>query len=330
MFVSALLIVKNEAADLPRWLRDMSKVADEMVVVDTGSTDNSRTLAVQGDARVVDYPWQDDFAAARNFALQQVRGDIVIFLDADEYYSTDMLRKLRLLIGRYFKGNPQVAGILAARIDVDRDNGDKFIDSSLQCRIFRRQLAYQGKIHETLVIPPDMKLVVAKDLHFYHTGYSAKRIKGKLARNLAYLQKKQADPLYEEQPLDYRYLMDCYYGLGDMEKAWQMSEICIKRFSNRLQGVLFDIYRCRVKAAIFAHRQPAEVMAVLQEAREKSGNGPYFTLLTGQYLYMLGNQEKSLAYIRAAVAQPAIDDLANPIQELLPAARRILAGAEND
>jgi glycosyltransferase involved in cell wall biosynthesis len=102
----------------------MKYVADELVVVDTGSADDSITIAQNGGARVVSYVWQDDFAAARNFALEQVQGDVIIFLDADEYFPEALLKKLRLIISQ-LNSKPQVAGLCAPRVDIDVENETK-------------------------------------------------------------------------------------------------------------------------------------------------------------------------------------------------------------
>jgi tetratricopeptide (TPR) repeat protein len=78
------MIVKNGAEDLPHCLASVRGVADEIVIADTGSTDNSIAIAESFGARVVQIPWQDDFAAARNAALREVKSDWVLILDADE------------------------------------------------------------------------------------------------------------------------------------------------------------------------------------------------------------------------------------------------------
>ena len=70
MKLSACVIVKDEEANLPNWLSCMARVADEMVVVDTGSVDRTREIAAQAGARVYEYDWQKDFAAAKNYALE--------------------------------------------------------------------------------------------------------------------------------------------------------------------------------------------------------------------------------------------------------------------
>ena len=98
--ISACVIVKNEEKNLPRWLESMRRIADEIVVVDTGSTDRTVDLAKAAGARVFSFAWIDDFAAAKNFALEKATGDWVVFPDADEYFTAADSSKVREWIRR--------------------------------------------------------------------------------------------------------------------------------------------------------------------------------------------------------------------------------------
>ncbi|KWX80709.1 hypothetical protein AMQ84_02825 [Paenibacillus riograndensis] len=82
--ISLCMIVKNEADNLPQCLKSVRGVADEIVVVDTGSTDSSVQIARSYGARIVNFPWSGDFAAARNAGLKAARGQWILVLDADE------------------------------------------------------------------------------------------------------------------------------------------------------------------------------------------------------------------------------------------------------
>ena len=97
--ITACYIVKNEEKNLPISIASVQRAVDEIVVVDTGSTNQTKAVAQKFGAQLYDYKWQDDFAAARNFALAQLKGDWVIFLDADEYFSADTAGNLRRLRG---------------------------------------------------------------------------------------------------------------------------------------------------------------------------------------------------------------------------------------
>ncbi len=82
--LSAALIVRDEEGNLPACVASLDGVADEIVVVDTGSRDRTREVAWAAGARLFEFPWQDDFAAARNEALAHCTGDWILYIDADE------------------------------------------------------------------------------------------------------------------------------------------------------------------------------------------------------------------------------------------------------
>lgn len=97
MAVSLTMIVCNEEVNLPRCLGSARGIFDEIVVVDTGSVDRTRDIARDFGARVFDFVWCDDFAAARNAALDRAGGDFAFWLDADDVIdppARDGLRKL--------------------------------------------------------------------------------------------------------------------------------------------------------------------------------------------------------------------------------------------
>lgn len=82
--ISLCMIVRNEAVNLPGCLASVADLMDEVVILDTGSTDDTTAIAAEAGARIYSHVWQDDFAAARNAALAKVTQDWVLVLDADE------------------------------------------------------------------------------------------------------------------------------------------------------------------------------------------------------------------------------------------------------
>ena len=100
MKLSLCMIVKNEAATLPKCLNSVRKVVDEMVVLDTGSIDRTPDIAQQLGAKVHHFKWCNDFSAARNAALKYVSGDWILVLDADETLTPAIVPQLREAIAR--------------------------------------------------------------------------------------------------------------------------------------------------------------------------------------------------------------------------------------
>jgi len=96
--ISLCLIVKDEAANLPTLLYSVRSLADEIVVVDTGSSDRSADIARVFGARLFEFPWMGDFAAARNASLDQARCPYILVLDADEALAERDLASLRALV----------------------------------------------------------------------------------------------------------------------------------------------------------------------------------------------------------------------------------------
>jgi tetratricopeptide (TPR) repeat protein len=96
--VSLTMIVKNEASTLGRCLASVREIVDEIIVVDTGSSDNTKEIAQEHGARVFGIPWQDNFAAARNESLRYANGQWLLWLDGDEFFDDANREKLRSLI----------------------------------------------------------------------------------------------------------------------------------------------------------------------------------------------------------------------------------------
>ncbi|MBN1227720.1 MAG: glycosyltransferase [Deltaproteobacteria bacterium] len=104
--LSVCMIVKNEENHIARCLTSALPVADEMIVVDTGSTDRTKDIAAAFGAKVFEFPWTGDFSEARNFSLSKASGDWIFVLDADEVISS---RDYDPLKGIILKKNPQPA-----------------------------------------------------------------------------------------------------------------------------------------------------------------------------------------------------------------------------
>ncbi len=95
--VSVCMIVKDEEKVLARCLDSLTGLADEIVIADTGSTDGTKAIAARYGAKIFDFPWNGDFAAARNFAFSNASMEYIYSADADEVIDEENRRKFLLL-----------------------------------------------------------------------------------------------------------------------------------------------------------------------------------------------------------------------------------------
>jgi tetratricopeptide (TPR) repeat protein len=204
------MIARNEERNLPRCLESVRGVVDEMVVVDTGSTDQTVAVAQRHGARVFHFPWCNDFSAARNEAIRQARGQWILALDADEALAREARSRLRPLLSdeRY------VAYLLNIRSPLKDAKGQAAVINAWP-RLFRNraEIRYEGRVHEQ--ISPSIArmggMVAATDLVVDHLGYHQDFAdqKSKQARNLALLRQQLA-----EQPDDPMVLFHLGEALG--------------------------------------------------------------------------------------------------------------------
>lgn len=190
MKISALWITKNEEANIARTIESVRAVCDEMVVVDTGSTDATVEIAKKLGARVEAFEWINDFAAARNFALGQVDSDIIIFLDADEWYQPSLRATDRIRLEHIFMDS-EISDIGVRFANIDPILGTVITESHAHRIIRGNALKFEGAVHEHLVALPGCtrRQVSVDDWQIYHSGYAKDIQAGKGARNTEMLRK---------------------------------------------------------------------------------------------------------------------------------------------
>lgn len=193
------MIVRDEESMLPGCLDSVRGIVERIVVVDTGSSDRTRRIAEGAGAQVIDFPWCDDFAAARNAGLAAVEAGFVLVLDADERLAPGARSSLERILR-----NPDFdCGLLvlhdASRLDAAASevvSGRARIgEPILVPRLLRRtaDLAYRGVVHENVAEwVAGGRSVRALDVGIVHLGAvpSLRAERGKSARNLALLEKR--------------------------------------------------------------------------------------------------------------------------------------------
>lgn len=163
--VSVCMIVKNERELLPQCL-ESTRWADEIIVVDTGSTDNTVEIAQSYGARVYHHPWENDFSLHRNQSIGYATGDWILILDADEVIKSDMTHFKK----RLGKIKEPVNGLVARVIEKDRST------SWLGIRFYRRSsgIQFHGIVHNKARYRGHC---AATDIEIIHYGYSLDPVK---------------------------------------------------------------------------------------------------------------------------------------------------------
>ncbi len=227
--LSLCMIVKDAEETIGRAIKSALAVVDEVVVVDTGSSDNTRLIVEGYGARVVDHPWDDDFSAARNAGLAAAYGDWILVLDADE-----ILESIRPVeMGRLLSADDAIAYYARIRNEV-RGRATTVYD---KIRLFRNhpEIRYRYPIHEQ--ITPAIAAVAARTggrflpspLEIVHHGSAERADQGKKARNQRLL--ARAIEQYPDEPY-FHYQLAC-------ELAVHLEELVlpVKGF-NRMLGEL--------------------------------------------------------------------------------------------
>ena len=288
--ITACYMVKNEQDNLPRSLESLKSQVDEIVIVDTGSTDDTIKIAKSYKAKILTTVWQDDFSTPRNLAIDNATGDWIIFLDADEYFLKP--KCIRKAIEHLSKNE----AIMIPRIDIDKETLTE-INRGWSLRIFRNvaHLRYRGLIHENItnIEGDDLNYVFGnEDLTIYHTGYSGKIIRNKLLRNLEIIEHEIK--LIGHQPQHDIALADCYAGLQDYEKSLYYAQQALNSSAEAItsRGNLYH----KVLNAMRALKYPdSEMLPVAEEAIRVLPNLPEFYAERGMILCGLNRLDE--AYI---------------------------------
>lgn len=174
MSLTVCMIARNEEGNLARSLPSIRGVADEVIVVDTGSTDATREVAARHGATVGEFAWCDDFGAARNAALELATSEWIFWLDADEALLPGSERGLREAVAR-----DDALGHLVTRRDLADANDPGVYSRMWQLRLFRNDpaLRFRGRCHPDFhpsfagVARQRGMVVGTADVEIEHWGY---------------------------------------------------------------------------------------------------------------------------------------------------------------
>jgi tetratricopeptide (TPR) repeat protein len=242
--ISLCMIVKDEEDFLPRCLKSAEILVDEMVIVDTGSTDRTLEIASQFGARIYHHPWEDDYSKHRNQSLSYATKGWILVLDADEVIAQRDVQNIKSLIRtiqadgffltlRNYERTLNLANITANCNDYEEGmDYPGFIPVDL-IRLFKKDqdIFFSGKVHETVIqsFETSKKYAYRSNIPIHHYGKTREdRI---YKKQLLYL--KLGEERLKNNPSDltaYKGLADQYLELGIPDKALHISELGLARF----------------------------------------------------------------------------------------------------
>lgn len=278
--LALVMIVRNEERCIARCLHSAKGIVDEIIVLDTGSTDDTVKIAQGLGARVYHYEWNDDFAAARNAALDHSSAQWNLILDADEWIG-EVPDKMQLASALAVQPKPFLGRLpIASQFDM---HGRVEESISWIARILPRGVRYTGRIHEQ----PESDLPrVRIELPILHDGYRLDELERKRGRNIKMLQRA-----LEDTPMD-PYLL---YQLGGSHVIYGEYVEAVLRYT---QALLYttpehEFRHDLVVRTIFALKLTKQHEAAIQFAESEMKNwehSPDFFFTLGDLLLDYANQ----------------------------------------
>lgn len=247
MKITLCMIVKNEEQYIEMCLNEALKVVDDAIIVDTGSTDRTKELILQyGDkVQLLESPWKNDFAEARNKSIEKATGDWILVLDADEKIMCSREKLEEVLSNTDYEGFSIPIYSIVTDLQV--------IYSCVYCKLYRNKgYRYEGAIHENIMIPNEKLGSLESDIcKVIHYGYLESNLqnKKKVERNARILKKqireKPNDP-YVNYNMGNSYLVKGEYdrALKHFIKAHKLTKNTFPAFKSLM---LPTIAECLIK-----------------------------------------------------------------------------------
>ncbi len=187
--ISACMIVRNEESMITACLESVRDWVDEIILVDTGSSDRTTEIAAEYGAKIFNQKWQDDFSFHRNYSIAQASSEWILVIDADERIPQEDVDSIREAIG-----NSQNS-LVSITIENTVIGGERITSVTSSVRLFRRSLnlKYSGIVHNELILPP-RECVTAVSARIRHLGYNLdiNRMTEKFQRTKRLLEKQMA------------------------------------------------------------------------------------------------------------------------------------------
>ena len=258
--IALCMIAKNEQKRIGRAINSFADIADEIIVVDTGSNDKTKNIARKAGATVFDLVWSDDFSAARNISFSFAVSDFILWSDCDDWTTAQEIDKMRAL-------DLDQWGVVAMPYQYDAQT------VVLRERLIRRSIGatWEKRIHETLKIPDGSRC------YYLHAWIYHDKKGNSFERNMRILQASVKD-----DPDDARYWYDLareYVGHGDYDDAERWASACLDRSDRFVPIQLWHCEYIRGLCAAHEHKDSETIAHMLAAiGRNLRRVEPYFAL----------------------------------------------------
>ena len=303
--LSLCMIVRDEEQMLPRCLAAVAGAVDEIVIVDTGSTDATVKIARSFGAKVIEFPWTGSFSEARNVSFEAATGDWVMYLDADEVLVSEDVEQLRALTGRTWR---EAFYLAETSYTGELEDGGAMVNNAL--RVFRNRPEYRFKdrLHEQIAhtlptyVPGRVEQTPVRITHYGYLG-SVRDAKEKSGRNIELLRKQAAES--PRTPFLHFNLGSEYIVVGDLNAA--IDELKTARSLVAAEG---NLTRAEYVPSLFTRLvMVLRLAGKLTEADATAAEGlqlfPQFTdlvLAQARIAHMQSDTDKAMALLHDAIA----------------------------
>lgn len=301
--ISVCIITKNEAALLERCLASLHPFPFEIVVIDTGSTDNSKEIAQKFTDKIYDFTWTDDFSAARNFAAGCASHDLILSIDTDEAVTALDWNELQAAIASH----PVSVGSVRHLDYFETGSGIQHYDTMLERIYDRRYYHYERPIHE-MILPISNSISYSSyetTVTMDHIGYLGDQsaLQDKAERNLVLL-RKEAEKTPDD-PYPYFQIGQSYLLMRDHEHACAYFKEAIARNPNPVESwtrILVNNYG----NALIELDKPEESIKLLSYYEYYDNNIDYLCMIGLSYM-LIGQPVRALPEFVKALTAPTRD-----------------------
>lgn len=296
--ITLSMIVKNEEKYLRGCLQSVRELVDEIVIVDTGSTDKTLEIAKEYNARIFHFEWVNDFSKARNFALSKSAGKWILYLDADERVAEDSIEKILELTSKEYEN---LLGVRCLVNSLDDRNGKPKLMKYPRLFMNSPEIKFTGRVHEQIEdsLLSNHYQIINSDIEIIHLGYNIETngLKDKARRNLALLHEE-----YSSNNSSYYafHLGNTYEILEDYENSVKYFNIALAdpKLNNSYKSIcslhIADYFDSEVH-----DYEKAEQIALTGLKNEPSN--PLLNLLAAQIYLKLGKIEEAISFCKQSL-----------------------------